>query len=353
MKKQVILLVLMMGIILPIASQTKVKNVIFLIGDGMGFNHVHAAWKMADTTLNMQRAHAVGIVETFSADKYVTDSGAGGTALASGIKTRNGMIGMCPDSIPVLSILHKAQQNKLSTGVVATSSITHATPASFVAHQVNRKMEEEIAYDIYQSNIDIFIGGGSKFFMQRSDDKNLVDSLKNKGYGIYFTLNEAIQSPSRKKGVLLASNELPSMQDGRGNMLAEATQLAIDVLSKNKKGFFLMVEGSQIDWAGHGNNFEGIVQETLDFDKAVGIAMDFADKNKNTLVIIASDHETGGLQIIGKNKITNELDVVFNSDYHTPVPVPIFAYGKGADNFSAYLDNTDIKKILMKLYRFK
>ncbi len=334
-------------------TQAQVKNVIFLIGDGMGLNHVHAARVSADTMLNIERADAVGLINTYSANKYITDSAAGGTALASGVKTKNGMIGMNPDSVAVYSILHDAQKNKLATGIVVTSSVTHATPASFVAHQINRKMEDEIAEDIVNSSLDVFIGGGSKFFMQRKDSANLITKLTEKGYGMYFSLEEAAQSSTEKKGVLLAENGMPSIQNGRGNMLPEATKLALNILSKNKKGFFLMVEGSQIDWAAHDNNLEGVIQETLDFDKAVGIAMDFADKNKGTLVIITADHETGGMQITGKSRKTKELKAVFTTTDHSPVPVPLYAYGTGADKFSAFMNNTDIKPLLFKLYKFK
>jgi alkaline phosphatase len=352
MKKKLIFL-LIISIIVPISTFAKVKNVILLIGDGMGLNHIHAAKVASESSLQIERAHYIGIIETYSANSYITDSGAGGTALACGIKTNNGMIGMNADSVAVPSILHIAKANKLATGIVATSSITHATPASFVAHQVSRKMEEEIAKDILHSDVDIFIGGGRKFFNERDDEKNLLDSLTAKGYGVYASLQDASLSTSSKKGVLLANHAMPSKLEGRGNMLPEATQLALDVLSKNKKGFFLMIEGSQIDWAGHGNNIEGIIAETLDFDKAVGIAMDFADKNKGTLVIVTADHETGGLQILGKDNQTNELHAIFTSNDHTPVPVPLFAYGQDADKFSNFMNNTDIKQLLIEVYKFK
>lgn len=346
-------IVFIISIIIPISTFARVKNVIFLIGDGMGLNQIHASSIVADSALNMQRAHYIGLVDTHSADHYITDSAAGGTALACGVKTKNGMIGMNPDSVAIPSILRIAHTNKLSTGVVVTSSVTHATPASFLAHQVNRKMEEEIAVDILHSGVDVFIGGGRKFFSEREDKQNLVDSLHAKGYGVYSSIKEASISDSNKKGVLLADVGMTSKLEGRGNMLSEGTQLALDVLSKNKKGFFLLIEGSQIDWAGHANDIDGIIEETLDFDKAVGVAMDFADKNKETLVIVTADHETGGLQILGKDTDTKKLQTIFTSSYHSPVPVPLFAYGKDADKFSSYMENTTIKKILVKLYRFK
>lgn len=353
MKKFLLFILLLSFSFTGAYSEQKIKNVIFLIGDGMGLNQVYAAMSKSDNKLNIERCQSIGFSKTYSADNYTTDSAAGGTALSSGTKTNNGVIGMNSDSVAIPSILQIAKQNKLSTGIVVTSSVTHATPASFLAHQINRKMEEEIALDILASDADVFIGGGKDFFTKRKDGKDLTKELAQKGYGIYYTLESASNSKSKKIAGLFAPNGMPSIKEGRGNMLPQSTQLALNTLSQNKKGFFLMVEGSQIDWGGHANDIDYIVNETLDFDKAVGVAMDFADKHKGTLVIVTADHETGGLSIMNGNKAKKEIQTAFTTTNHSSVPVPIYTYGTGAKKFSTFLENTDIEKILIELYKFR
>lgn len=334
------------------AKHPKVKNIIFLIGDGMGLNQMYAGMTYNKNSLQLERCTHIGLVKTYSANKYVTDSGAGGTALACGVKTNNKMIGMGPDSVAVESILHLAEKNGLSTGVVVACNVTHATPASFVAHQVSRKMTQEIAVDYLKTDIDVFIGGGRDDFEKRKDNRNLSQELKLKDYRVVYTMDELTKVKSGKVAALLADNH-PERASKRGDMLPDATQKAIELLSKNKKGFFLMIEGSQIDWAAHDNDIDYLIEELLDFDKAIGIALDFAAKNKETLVVITADHETGGLSILKGDFSNGKVKASFASNDHSGVPVPVYAYGTGAELFVGFMENTSFKEKFARLYQFK
>jgi alkaline phosphatase len=164
----------------------KPKNVIYLIGDGMGLNQLYAGMTANGGTLNIERCTHTGLAKTYSANSYITDSAAGGTALATGSKTNNGMIGMNADSVAVKSVLSAAEEAGMATGLVATVRITHATPASFYAHQISRNMYEEIAAEMLTSGVDFFVGGGRKNFEVRKDSLNYSDSLRNVDYNIVF-----------------------------------------------------------------------------------------------------------------------------------------------------------------------
>lgn len=325
-----------------IAQQPKVKNVILLIGDGMGVNQVYAGILASDKPLNIERAKYSGFSKTYSANSKITDSGAGGTAIAIGKKTYNGAIGVDVDTVAHPSILVLAEEHGLSTGLIATCDITHATPASFIAHQPNRGMAQEIATDFLKTPVDVVIGGGSKNFIEREDNRNLFVELQSKGYKTITDL-KGLQTVTDEKVFCLVNEEhLPKYSDGRGDYLPSSVEFALQYLSSNKKGFFVMIEGSQIDWGGHANDIEYIVDEMLDFDRAVGVAFDFADKNPGTLVIVTSDHETGGLTQIAKKYPIDELKPEFSTKGHSGSMVPVFTYGTGAEQFSGIFENTAI-----------
>ena len=330
----------------------KPKNIIFMIGDGMGTAQVYAALTATHDKLNIARCPVTGFVKTFSADKYITDSGAGATAYATGHKTNNGYISVSPSGEKLPTILEIAEKNGLATGLVATSAITHATPAGFIAHTSNRGNMEDIALDFLKTDIDVFIGGGYNNFAHRKDSLNLTDSLRAHGYIVARDMRDVDLPTTNKLAALLADVHMPRMAAGRGNMLPDATDMALKILKRNKKGFFVMVEGSQIDWGGHDNNLDYIVEETVDFDKAVGKALDFAAKNGETLVIVTADHETGGLGLTGGDIQKGTVTGSFILKDHTAVMVPIFAYGPGSEKFSGIMDNTDVNKKCMALFGF-
>jgi alkaline phosphatase len=330
-----------------------IRNVIFMIGDGMGLPDVYAAMTVSDKPLNIERCNMIGLQKTFSADNYITDSGAAGTALATGHKTKNGAIGMDPQGNQLKSILEIAEEHGLSTGLVSTSSITHATPASFIAHQSSRGSYEDIAMDFLKTDIDVFIGGGIDHFAKRKDKLNLLDSLKLRGYEVDTSLAMVLNSTSLKLAGLTAPIHNPYRLKGRGDMLPLSSGKAIEVLSKSKKGFFLMIEGSQIDWAGHANVADTLVDETLDFDEAVGVALDFAKNDGHTLVVITADHETGGVTIVVGDRTTHMVKLNFSTKDHTAVMVPVYAFGPGADKFAGIYDNTDIFKKILSAFGFE
>lgn len=327
------------------------QNVILFIGDGMGVAHLFAGLTANKGNLFIQNCKYIGFAKTASSDRYVTDSAAGATAISTGTKTYNGAIGVGPDKNPIKTILEEASEKGKATGLVSTSSITHATPASFIAHQPSRSQEEDIATDFLKTDIDVFIGGGYDFFAKREDGRNLVNELVRKGYTVERELSKIEAYDGKKLAGLTAPKGNPRVAD-RGLMLPVSTQTAINVLQKNKNGFFLMVEGSFIDSGGHGNNTVQVVEEVLDLDKAVGKALDFAAKDGNTLVIVTADHETGGMTINDGSFETGMVKGAFTSTGHTGVMVPIFAYGPGASEFIGIMENTDIytkiKKLLLK-----
>ena len=335
-----------------LSAQKNPKNIIFLIGDGMGLAQIYAGMVANGNSLQLERCTYSGFSKTYSSNKFVTDSGAGGTALACGIKTKNGMIGMNPDSIAVESILELSEKNKLATGLVVACSVTHATPASFVSHQINRDMNEEIATDYLKTEIDVFIGGGRKYFEDRTDGRNLTNELKAKNYQIAYNLNDVKAIKAGKLAGLLYDDQNPGMPE-RGTMLPDATDAAIRILGSNKKGFFLMVEGSQIDWAGHDNNSQQVIKEMLDFDQTIGRVIDFAKKDGNTLVIITADHETGGMTILDGKFNSDKMNALFSTKNHSGVPVPVFAFGPGAENFSGFMENISFKGKMEKLLKLK
>jgi alkaline phosphatase len=338
--------------ILSISAQKKPKNVIFMIGDGMGIAQIYSGMVANGNKLALERCTYSGFSKTYAANEFTTDSGAGGTALACGVKTKNGMIGMSADSVAVESILELADRNSLATGIVVACAVTHATPADFIAHQISRKMYDEIAADYLKTDIDVFIGGGRKYFENRTDERNLTNELKAKNYQIAYNLEDVKAVKSGKLAGLLYDDQNPAMPE-RGNMLPESTVAAIDILDNNKKGFFLMVEGSQIDWAAHDNNSKQVVKEMLDFDKTIEAVLNYAEKDGNTLVIITADHETGGMTILNGTFGSDDMKTVFTSKNHSGIPVPVFAYGPGAENFTGFMENTSFKNKIEKLLKLK
>ncbi|MGK7393061.1 MAG: alkaline phosphatase [Candidatus Cyclobacteriaceae bacterium M3_2C_046] len=324
-------------------SVAKPKNIILMIGDGMGFAQVTAGMVSESTRgLHMEKMPFTGFSKTRSSDNLITDSAAGATALATGNKTYNGAIGVDSLKNKLTTILEIAEEQGLSTGVVATSSITHATPASFYAHQESRKWDEAIALDLVNSSVDLFMGGGRKFFEQREDGQDLTRQLQENGFTLLNTVDEAARVSTDKIGYFIAEEQPMSYVSGRGNFLPEATSAAIDHLNKDEDGFFLMVEGSQIDWGGHANDLKYVITELLDFDRAVGRALKFAAEDENTLVIVTADHETGGFAVTDGSYQDQLVLGNFVTKGHSGSMVPVFAYGPGAELFTGMYENTEL-----------
>lgn len=345
---------LAVAMIAALSSAAAPKNIILFIGDGMGPSQLTTARFVKDE-LEIARCPIGGLMTTYSSDNFVTDSAASGTALASGFKTSNGTIGQTPEGTPLKSALEVAEEKGKATGLVATSSITHATPASFSAHVAKRKMEPEIAEQIANQEIEVLLGGGRGFFIpaseegsKRKDEKNLLKILESKMTVI--STNEELQqlgTPKRLAG-FFDNGALPPVAKERPVVLADMTAAAIKVLSQYDEGFFLMVEGSQIDWGGHANDADYVISETIDFDDAVGVGLDFAQEDGDTLVIVTSDHETGGFVVLDGSVADQTITkTAFASKKHSASMVPIFSYGPGAEAFGGIRDNTDVGRLMI------
>lgn len=329
----------------PAAAMRLPRNIILLIGDGMGIAQITAGIYAHTDKLHIERFPITGLMKTHSAKNLITDSAAGATAFACGCKTFNGAVGVDAQKKPCRTLLEDAAAAGMATGLVATSSITHATPAAFIAHVSKRSEMEEIAPFFLKTRIDLFIGGGLSYFNQRADGRDLCRELQAKGFDIYTyqqrTLNQCQPDPARPFAWFSANKEPEGVHKGR-DYLPLAARIAPPFLAqRSEKGFFLMIEGSQIDWACHKNNGEHAVQEMLDFDSAIGEVLQFAERDGNTLVIVTADHETGGMALLrGADK--KELKIKFSTLNHTATLVPVFAYGPGAEAFSGVYDNTDL-----------
>jgi alkaline phosphatase len=324
----------------------KPKNVIFLIGDGMGLPQITGTMYMNDNKTVFERFKNIGFHKSHSSDNLVTDSAAGATAFASGVKTYNGAIGVNARKESVPTLLELAEKKGMATGMVVTCSVTHATPAAFIAHVDGREEYENIALAYLNTPIDLFIGGGMDYFIHRKNDtRNLVDELTRKGYEISTIFDEDINSlditTKKNIGFFTANAEPVRISEGRGYDVT-ATNKAIDFLDdRSPQGFFLMIEGSQIDWGGHANDANYVVNELHAFEKVIAAALDFAARDKNTLVIVTSDHETGGFAVQPGSKL-NDIQVAFTTKSHTALMVPVFAEGPGAEAFRGIYENTAI-----------
>ncbi|MBM3436646.1 MAG: alkaline phosphatase [Bacteroidetes bacterium] len=329
------------------------RNIILMIGDGMGVAQIYAGLTANKGHLNIERFQNIGFSKTYSASDYITDSGAGATAIATGKKSYNGAISIDSEGYPCRTILEYAEDNGKATGLVATSSITHATPACFIAHQKSRNNFEEIAEDFLKTDIDVFIGGGLKDFKKRKDQKDLTVQLAEMGYALILSPDSIKNAGGARVAGLVYMDSPPKYSEGRNDMLANATKKALEILSRDNDGFFLMIEGSQIDWGGHDNDTRYIVDELLDFDRTIGLVLDFAKNDGNTLVIVTADHETGGMGLTGGDFKTGEIKAGFISTDHTGVMVPVFAIGPQSEIFRGIYENTEIFGKMMMAFGFK
>jgi alkaline phosphatase len=332
-------------------------NIILLIGDGMGLTQISAAMFSNNDRLALSKFPVIGFHKSHAANELITDSAAGATAISCGIKTNNGNIGTDENGISAQSILEELDSIGLATGMIVTSSIVHATPAAFAAHQARREMYEEIALDYLNTNIDLLIGGGRQYFQEREmDDRDLIKEFENKGYVImdqlYTTMNK-IKWPLDKNLIYFTADKQPLTVSGGRDYLSFAVRQGVQFLEqKSNKGFFLMVEGSQIDWMNHANDGRGVVMETLDFDRAIWEAIQYANRTGNTLVLVTADHESGGMSIESGSKI-NKLKYGFTTNGHTASMIPVFAYGPGSNLFNGIYENTAIYKKMRKALQMK
>ncbi len=323
-------------------TSTNVKNIILLIGDGMGLAQISAGMFANHNQLALTQIKNLGLTKTQSADDFTTDSAAGGTALATGEKTKNRYIGVDPNGKNLLNLPEQIQHMGFQSGIVTTDHLTGATPASFYAHQTERDWSAAIANDLAKSPVALAIGAG------KSDFKN-NDILKDANIKAVVSLEELVNSREDKVAFFLSENSLPDKLHGRGNVFPDAVAAALQFLSKKKTPFFLVVEGGFIDSGGHANNTGLIVEEMLDFDLAVEQALRFADENNETLVIVTADHETGGFSLPHGNVDSRTIEGQFHSNDHTGIMVPVFAYGPHSQDFCGVYENIAIYEKIMKI----
>jgi alkaline phosphatase len=341
----------------PLVPEGPVKNVILMIGDGMGLTHIAAARTIvlgAHGRLYIERMPVTGIIDHYSADEFVSGSAATATSLATGYKTNEDMIGLLTDGAPALTILEAVRDCGLATGLIATLTITHATPAAFAAHTHDRDLEVEIAEQLLDSKVNVLLGGGRALFkpglsgydFERTDGRDLTREAREMGYEYVETRDELMKAKAENGCLLgLFSDGLMLIKDPEPT-LADMTDKAVEVLSRNEKGFFLMVEGSQIDWGAEDNDINYTIREQLHFDLAIRSAIQYAIKDGETLVVATSDHEAGGMFIPEgpPNQLDGKISIGWGTDGHTGVPVPVFAFGPHAEKFMGWYDNTEIPK---------
>jgi alkaline phosphatase len=395
------------------SNNGKAKNVIFMVPDGYSASYAtnYRWYKGEETVLDSM---LVGMHRTYSANTEVTDSAAAGTAMATGVKTNNGMISTSPDGKELKTILESAEENGKSSGLVATSTISHATPAVFASHVASRSNEADIAPQLLENGVDVLLGGGQKYFPE-----SLLNEASENGYQ-YVTNQEELKNVKKADkliGLFAEDGMAPELDRDETNQpsLAEMTGSALDVLKKDKDGFFLMVEGSQIDWAGHDNDAAWAMKDSEAFELAVEEAVEFAEKDGNTLVVVAGDHDTGGMSVGGYGKGDAKLEVLRNvsatgdfmesklnadrsnvkeivkqytkldltdaeaekiktakspsmainqvvseraivgwsSTGHTGTDVPLYAFGPGSHLFNGLHENTDLPVLMAKAMKMK
>ncbi|MBC9913129.1 alkaline phosphatase [Chitinophaga varians] len=331
------------------ATRVKSKNVILFIGDGTGLAEMFAGYTANKGDLNLFRMRQLGLSKTASTDNYHTDSAAGATALSSGSKTNNREIGMdnTYHAIPVLPEILATKG--IASGVIVTEEITGATPAGFYGHTPDRDNTQILHQQLISSKLQLAVGGGKEDFA-RDVKGDLRQTLAQSGIRFYDDLNAWDAATQGRTLVVLSDKTVTSMRDGRGSYLKDALKKALQQLNASGKGFFLMVEGSRIDHGGHHNDLDYLVREMLDFDDTIGEALRFADKDKQTTIIVTADHETGGLALMDGSIANGTLRGHFATNDHTGIPVMVFAYGPNSQEFQGVYENNEIfKKILKSL----
>ncbi len=312
-----------------VAPQQRARHIILMIGDGMGPEHVWAGWAGNGGKLNLERLPVIGMSRTSSASHAITDSAAGGTAIACGERTSNGTVGQSSEGKPFTSIARRLRAEGYATGLVVTKSITDATPAAFYASAASRKQTSRIASQLPDAGFSVVLGGGA-------DDVPAAAVQRMREGGALVELD--------------APHELPPATK-RGDYLPKAVERALGVLEKDDRPFFLMVEGSQIDVAAHWNDLNEVVAEVMDFDRTLGVVLRWMEKHPDTLLVVTADHQTGGLSIHDANAEKGSVSGSFSTLQHSGLAVPVYAAGAGAERFRGIFDNRDITGKLMDARR--
>ena len=320
----------------------EVRNVIIMIGDGMGLEQVSCAWVLNHGKLNLDRFPSIGLSRTWCTNELITDSGAGGTALAAGVKTAYSHVGTAADSTDLASVLVKAQELGKKTGVVVTCHFADATPCDFCCHNEYRYNQDDLIADYVTCGVDYLSGGGLDWFtVKRKDNRDITREMAAAGYTVALTEEELMAADLPVIGILAPDNLPVAME--RGDLYRRTVTHGLDILSRESgdKGFVMMLEGSCIDDWLHGNDIEKAMEELLDFDRAIGDVLAWAAADGHTLVVVTADHNTGALTLQDGNLEEGRIGVAFGSESHNGIAVPVYAWGPGSDAFTGIRDNAE------------
>lgn len=322
-------------------DNSPVKNVILLIGDGNGLSQISSSVLANRGQLTLTQLKNIGMIKTSSTDNFSTDSAAGATAFATGKKTKNRFIGVDEEGKAITNLTEILSDKGFNTGIITTDEIIGATPSAFYAHQKDRGMDTEIASDLEKSRLTFFAAGG----------KSKITTLPQ--FQIIKNAAEIRKSNAQRLAYFISDNGVPSILNGRGNLLSELVENGLEFLNSKKKPFFMMIEAAQIDSGGHSNNTGTIVTEGIDFDRAITKAVQFADQNPGTLIVITADHETGGFSMPHGDLKTQTIEGDFTTDDHSATLIPVFSYGPQSENFTGVYENNEIFHKIIKALKIK
>ncbi len=344
------LLVLIAILLAQLSGQDLPHSIILVIADGTGIGQHTLSYYHNDRYSPAAFQH-VGLIATHPADKTkVTDSAAAGTALSTGVKTYNGAIAVDESKQPVKTVLEYALEKGMATGLVATSAITHATPAAFAAHVESRNNYAEIARQIAHAGITVLFGGGRKHFQSKDNggeqETDLLDAMAARGVQVVASLEEAINENRPVIG-LFAEEDLPAANKERQPTTTAMALRALEILDNDPDGFFLMVEESQVDWGGHDNDYDYVKSEMASLNDLIDGLLAYQADYPEVLVVLVADHDTGGLAMQRK-ALGSGLKAAWTTKSHTGNLVPIFSTGPGGEAFDAVVDNTFIGQTLIR-----
>jgi alkaline phosphatase len=334
----------------PVSNE--VRNIIFMIGDGMGLEQISCAWVLNRGKLNIDQLPVVGLHRTYCTNDLITDSAAGGTALAVGQKTALDHVGCDPYGTPLYSIFVKAQQAGMKTGCVTVCHLADATPCDFCCHNESRYDSDDLIADYAECGVDFIAGGGRDYFgPKRQDGRDIVAEMKAKGYNYADNEEQMLNAPLPVLA-LMSDDNLPVAQE-RGDLFRHMTARCLELLDEaaGEKGFVAMVEGSCIDDWLHGNRIDLAMEETLDFDRTIGDVLQWAANDGHTLVIVTADHSTGALTLQDGNIAEGRIGVEFGNEGHNGIAVPYFAWGPGSDAFGGIMENEELGRKVMSMIK--
>ena len=338
----------------------KPKSIILFIGDGMGVAQVTTAI-MNNVGSNFMRFTNGGLILTASTNSWITDSAASATAISTGVNTYNKAIGVDADQNNLKLLVDYASEAGKSFGIITTSSITHATPAAFYSNNLWRNEEYDIALQLSESEVDVIIGGGFKYFLpenengKRKDGRNLLNEMKDRKFSVVFDMEDLMSLDKGKtdKVVALLAYDAIDKEKNPSQKLADMTAAAIQILNKNENGFFLMVEGAQIDWKAHDNEYDKMLFQLEDFNEALGVALDYAETDNELLILVTADHETGGLTLLQGWAKSMEFKEQWSTNGHSGSMVPLLATGAGSERFGGIMKTEEFGRRIISLIKDK